>query len=61
MICVHFIFKPGTYDDDFHRLDGEIDSVVAIRVERTGITSLYFVRNPEKLSHVETETHLELR
>ncbi len=43
------------------RLDGEIDSVVAIRVERTGITSLYFVRNPEKLSHVETETHLELR
>lgn len=26
MICVQFIFRPGTYDDDFHRLDGEIDA-----------------------------------
>jgi len=26
MICVQFIFEPGTYDDDFHRLDGEIDA-----------------------------------
>ena len=26
MICVQFIFKPGTYDDEFHRLDGEIDA-----------------------------------
>jgi len=25
MICAQFIFKPGTYDDDFHRLDGQID------------------------------------
>ncbi len=25
MICVQFIFKPGTYDEDFHRLDGQID------------------------------------
>lgn len=25
MICCQFIFKPGTYDDDFHRLDSEID------------------------------------
>lgn len=25
MICCQFIFKPGTYDDDFHRLDGQID------------------------------------
>jgi len=25
MMCCQFIFKPGTYDDDFHRLDGEID------------------------------------
>ena len=25
MICVQFIFKPGTYDDEFHRLDGLID------------------------------------
>ena len=26
MILCQFIFKPGTYDDDFHRLDGEIDA-----------------------------------
>ena len=26
MICVQFIFKPGTYDDEFHRLDGVIDA-----------------------------------
>lgn len=25
MICCQFIFKPGSYDDDFHRLDGQID------------------------------------
>ena len=25
MICCRFIFKPGAYDDDFHRLDGQID------------------------------------
>ena len=26
MICCQFIFKPGTYDDDFHELDGQIDT-----------------------------------
>jgi hypothetical protein len=26
VICVQFIFKPGTYDDDFHRLDAQIDA-----------------------------------
>jgi hypothetical protein len=25
VICAQFIFKPGTYDEDFHRLDGRID------------------------------------
>ena len=25
MMCCQFIFKPGTYDADFHRLDGQID------------------------------------
>lgn len=25
MMCCQFIFKPGTYDDDFHRLDAQID------------------------------------
>ncbi|MFC8274601.1 RNA polymerase sigma-70 factor [Streptomyces sp. NPDC057271] len=42
-------------------LDGEIDGVMAIHVEDTRITGLYYVRNPEKLSHVESETPLTLR
>jgi len=25
VICCQFIFKPSTYDDDFYRLDGQID------------------------------------
>lgn len=25
MICCSFVFEPGTYDDEFHRLDGLID------------------------------------
>ena len=25
MICCQFIFKPGTYDDDFYRLDADIE------------------------------------
>ena len=29
MISAQFIFKPGTYDDEFHRLDAEIEASVA--------------------------------
>jgi hypothetical protein len=43
------------------RLDGEIDGVLAIRVEDARIAGLYYVRNPEKLSRVESETPLALR
>ena len=43
------------------RLDGEIDGVMAIRVEDARITGLYYVRNPEKLTHVESEIPLTLR
>jgi RNA polymerase sigma-70 factor (TIGR02957 family) len=43
------------------RLDGEIDGVMAIRVEDARITGIYYVRNPEKLSRVESETPLTLR
>ena len=25
MICCQFIFRPGTYDEDFHHLDGQIE------------------------------------
>jgi RNA polymerase sigma-70 factor (ECF subfamily) len=40
---------------------GELDSVMAVRVEDARITGLYFVRNPEKLTRVTAETPLTLR
>ncbi|GAA2790450.1 RNA polymerase sigma-70 factor [Saccharopolyspora taberi] len=39
-------------------LDGELDSVVALRIDDGLVTGLYAVRNPEKLSHMERETAL---
>jgi RNA polymerase sigma-70 factor (TIGR02957 family) len=38
------------------RVNGEIDGVLAVRVENGYVTGLYHVRNPEKLSRVEEET-----
>jgi RNA polymerase sigma-70 factor (ECF subfamily) len=38
------------------RVNGEIDGVLAVRVEDGYVTGLYHVRNPEKLSRVERET-----
>ena len=40
------------------RLDGEIDTVIAVRIDDGLISGLYAVRNPEKLSHMEQETTL---
>jgi RNA polymerase sigma-70 factor (TIGR02957 family) len=40
------------------RLDGEVDTVFAVRVDDGLITGLYAVRNPEKLSRMERETAL---
>ena len=40
------------------RLNGEIDTVIAVRIDDGLITGLYAVRNPEKLSHMERETTL---
>jgi RNA polymerase sigma-70 factor (ECF subfamily) len=42
------------------RLNGDIDGVIAIRVEAAHITGLYYVRNPEKLSRIDSETPLTL-
>ncbi|MGR4881492.1 RNA polymerase sigma-70 factor [Streptomyces sp. LARHCF249] len=42
-------------------LDGELDGIMAIRVEAARITGLYYVRNPHKLTHAESETPLTLR
>jgi RNA polymerase sigma-70 factor (ECF subfamily) len=43
------------------RLDGELDGVMAISVEHGRITGLYYIRNPEKLSHVASAAPLSLR
>lgn len=43
------------------RFDGEVDGVMAIKVEEGRITGLYYVRNPEKLTRVGAETALTLR
>ncbi|MFD8243777.1 RNA polymerase sigma-70 factor [Nocardia sp. NPDC059691] len=43
------------------RLDGVLDGIMAFHVEDDHITGLYFVRNPEKLTRVESETPLALR
>ncbi|GAA2119935.1 RNA polymerase sigma-70 factor [Actinomadura napierensis] len=42
------------------RVDGELDGVMAIRVEDARITGLYYVRNPEKLTRIESETPITL-
>ncbi|MFC5830934.1 RNA polymerase sigma-70 factor [Nonomuraea insulae] len=38
------------------RVNGEIDGVLAVRVENGYVTGAYHVRNPEKLSRMEQET-----
>jgi hypothetical protein len=43
------------------RLDGQLDGVLAVRVQDARITGLYYVRNPEKLTRVESATPLTLR
>ena len=40
------------------RLDGELDTVVAVRLDDGRISGLYAVRNPEKLSRMTRETTL---
>jgi hypothetical protein len=40
------------------RLNGEIDTVLAVRIDDGLITGLYAVRNPEKLSHMDREIAL---
>ena len=42
-------------------LDGELDGVMAIRIEGSRVSGLYYVRNPEKLSRLGAETMLTLK
>ncbi|WAZ22571.1 RNA polymerase sigma-70 factor [Streptomyces cinnabarinus] len=41
--------------------DGVTDGIMAIRFESDRITGIYYVRNPEKLTHIASETRLTLR
>ena len=38
------------------RLDGELDSVMSVRVEDGLVTGVYTVRNPDKLSRMNSES-----
>ncbi|MFC0625798.1 RNA polymerase sigma-70 factor [Kribbella deserti] len=40
----------------FLRLHGELDSVLAVRIDNGLVSGIYTVRNPHKLSHVHEET-----
>ncbi|TDC79183.1 RNA polymerase sigma-70 factor [Micromonospora sp. KC606] len=40
------------------QLDGELDTVLALRIEDGLISGIYAIRNPEKLSHMQRETLL---
>jgi RNA polymerase sigma-70 factor (TIGR02957 family) len=40
------------------RVGGQVDTVIAVRIDDGLITGLYAVRNPAKLSHMEQETTL---
>ncbi|MFG3617489.1 RNA polymerase sigma-70 factor [Nocardia sp. NPDC047654] len=42
-------------------MDGELDGVIAMRVEDTRIAGLYYVRNPQKLTRIDSEIPLTLR
>ncbi|WP_433193881.1 RNA polymerase sigma-70 factor [Nocardia sp. CA-107356] len=41
------------------RLNGELDSVMAVRIDDGLISGIYSVRNPQKLSHMQRETLLQ--
>ncbi|PRY02525.1 RNA polymerase sigma-70 factor [Allonocardiopsis opalescens] len=43
------------------RVDEEIDGVIAVQVEDARICGLYYVRNPQKLTRIASETALTLR
>lgn len=42
----------------FLRVDGEVDTVLSLRLEGGLVTGIFAVRNPEKLSHILTEAEI---
>ena len=73
MICCSFVFQPGVYDDDFHRLDGEIDTFARslpgfVRADiwysedRSTINANYFFSDHDAVRLLATyPTHLEAK
>ncbi|WP_027863007.1 hypothetical protein [Marmoricola sp. URHB0036] len=73
MICAQFIFKPGTYDDDFHRLDDQIDAYARslpgfCKTETwtaadTGmVNAIYYFEDQKALAHLARfPTHREAK
>ena len=73
MICVQFIFMPGEYDDEFHRLDGAIEAFARSlpgfdRVETwqsadgTTINASYYFADREALAELSRfPQHLEAK
>ncbi|GGX28945.1 RNA polymerase sigma-70 factor [Streptomyces noursei] len=43
------------------RVNGEVDGVMAVRVEDGRIAGIYYVRNPEKLTRIASQTPLVVR
>jgi RNA polymerase sigma-70 factor (TIGR02957 family) len=61
MVGAELSFEPAQVNGSpalIMRLNGELDSIIAVRVEGGLVTGLYTVRNPEKLSRMERETAL---
>jgi len=73
MISATFIFRPGEYDDEFHRLDAIIMSVAEATVgyrgaerwwneDRTERSVVYYFESQEALrTFSRDETHLEAK
>ena len=73
MISAQFIFKPGTYDDEFHKLDSEIEAFVAtirgfLGVERwvsfdgTTKNSMYYFETMDAMCELSrSDTHREAK
>ena len=73
MICCSFVFHPGTYDDEFHRLDAEIDAYArgldgCEKVEtwysedRATVNAMYFFQNMAAVRQLASfPRHLEAK
>jgi len=73
MIACQFIFKPGTYDEEFHRLDDQIDQFVRalpgfVRVELwqspdgTVKNAIYYLQDRKTLAQLARfPEHLEAK